>query len=798
MKSLQNIIPTHIVEAIGGSLMHSLWQIAALALLLIVALAIVPQRAAKIRYWFAIGTMALMLAIPFATFGFLYEAPAQIASSNAENVNFAAFTAPIHVTKTQAAPIGLSEQVSNFFTQNAHILLGIWLIGVFALTLRFLGSCWQVRRLRKVDVEDVSQDLAARFIQLLNKVGIKRQVNLRFSKLVDTPMVLGAMKPVILLPMGLLSGLSMEQVECILIHELGHVRRWDYLVNILQSIAEIILFYHPATWWITRTIRQERENCCDELVVELKENKVQYARALLNLEVMRTQPKLAVASQGGDLMSRIQRITGAVVPKKRRFHARGLLFGLITFLCIATLATQSHTVIKAAMPFLMADSPKALEDLPPLPPQKKVQTVEKNVETTLDANAGLFGVSASWMQDVMQHVKVVELAQDTPTTKVVMNDNGDEIELYFRPGGEVIKGTRNGKPIPQNELAQYGSQAQTFFQGLPPPPPPAPTMRGSNGKLPVMPPMPPMPAVDGMPPMPPMPEMGKMPPMPPMPEMKKNGNKEAYKKDMKRYEKEMERWGEKFGKQFESQDWEKYGEKMEAWGENFGKQFESQDWESYGKDMEKWGEKFAESFEGQNWEEFADGIERWAESFAGGDNLKDSPKHKELLIEIDRLHSELENAPNEKSRKKIEIEIEERHEEMEELHEDQMEEFGERMEEFGEHMEEWAEGLADRIEHDVEVIVEDNEELHRRLEEEERAAHEAEEIGRGTEILTNALLDDGLIKNPEAYKIKINQKELRVDGKKQSKELHRKYLGLLRDSLDIEVGEEVIISHNKK
>ena len=139
---------------------------------------------------------------------------------------------------------------------------------------------------------------------------ISRPVALLESCFIDTPVLIGYLRPVILLPIGCLTGLSVTQVECILLHELAHVARHDYLVNLIQSMAEGLLFYHPAVWWVSRAVRAERENCCDDRVVELMGDARAYAATLAALEERRALvPDAALAATGGNLMKRIRRLT---------------------------------------------------------------------------------------------------------------------------------------------------------------------------------------------------------------------------------------------------------------------------------------------------------------------------------------------------------------------------------------------------------------------------------------------------------------------------------------------------------
>ncbi len=158
----------------------------------------------------------------------------------------------------------------------------------------------------------MNPDLLERLGDLRRRLLISRPIRLLKSALVEVPTVVGWLRPVILLPASSLAGLTPGQLDAILVHELAHVRRFDYLVNIFQCLIETVMFYHPVIWWISRCIRDEREHCCDDLVVKVCGNRVAYARALATLEGLRVEmPQLAFAASGGSLLNRVRRLLGA-------------------------------------------------------------------------------------------------------------------------------------------------------------------------------------------------------------------------------------------------------------------------------------------------------------------------------------------------------------------------------------------------------------------------------------------------------------------------------------------------------
>ncbi len=199
-----------------------------------------------------------------------------------------------------------------------YAVLG-WLIGVVLLAVWHLGGWAQLQRLKRRIVNEAHSPLTGRVSELADSLGVKRAVRLLESAFVQVPTVVGWLRPVILLPASAITGLSSEQIEALLAHELAHIKRLDYLVNMLQTVVEILGFYHPAVWWISHTIRQERENCCDDMAVSICGDTRQYAKALAEMERMRSgDVELAIAASGGNLSRRIARLLGKETARKSR------------------------------------------------------------------------------------------------------------------------------------------------------------------------------------------------------------------------------------------------------------------------------------------------------------------------------------------------------------------------------------------------------------------------------------------------------------------------------------------------
>ncbi|MEM6270664.1 MAG: M56 family metallopeptidase [Bacteroidota bacterium] len=800
MNFLENLIPAPLAETIGTTLMHSLWELAAVALVLLIVLQIVPRKSARTRYHLGVAAMLLMLVLPIATFFTVYQ-PAVEAAEPLPDISMMLGNGQILELEehfaAREAPVSFFAGITNFFNANAHLFFLLWIAGALFFTGRFVIGYVQVQRLRRLNTQPVPPEVVAALARLKVKLGLNRAVRILQSGSVDTPMVIGALRPVVLLPFGLLSGLTPEQVECILAHELAHIRRWDYLVNIFQSFVEIVLFFHPAIWWVSHLVREERENCCDETVLALKHNNIVYARALLNLETLRTrQPDLAMASNGGSLFKRIKRITGAEA-RETRFYSRGLFVAIMTLTLVIVLSTTGADKMKASAPVVNLSAPEltweeAPMDIPadsvsnspqitaPIAPTDSAE--EEGDDWTIEVNGveqpvmpglqKLFAMLAEIPQVVSgatqnteelllaldfggenasfpQLVSRFSAAQDTPVTRLMLQDGGRDVVIALDAFGEVEEVRVDGEAVPVEEHDYYKALASRTMRGYlnqndPAPAPPAPP---APGRLPV-PPAPPR--IGNLPPLPPMPTIGALPPVPTPPE-RGNMSKEEYNRVMEDYEADMEAWGERVEAQFDNDDWERFGEAMEAWGERFEQQFEEQDWQRFEEDMENWGERMEQEYE-HDWEAFGRKMEAWGEQVA--ERFSDEAK----------------------------------------------------WEDFGENLSRSLESLAGELEKELgDLDTRIQAEVNRAQAEAKRARSESDEViaqanryRNGVDRLTRELEADGLAGKGKPFRIKINEDELYVNGDRQSAAVQRKYRRLIEKELGIDVEDEWVEINLKK
>ena len=289
------------IVALAWALVHFIWQGAAIALVAGFASAALRRARPTTRYAVLCGALAAMLLVPLATFVVL-RLPSAATPSPASAV--AGSFAPV-MAAAAGSSAALSAAEPNWFSW----LVRIWLAGVVIFGLRSISGWALAQRLRSWKTSPAAESVERAARTLCERLGIRRAVRIVNTAATDVPATLGWLRPVVLLPISAFTVLTPEQIELLIAHELAHVRRHDYLVNLVQTAVESVLFYHPAVWWVSRRIRAEREHCCDDLAVAACGDVKQYVRALAALEGMRGSPAaLVVAADGGSLLARIRRL----------------------------------------------------------------------------------------------------------------------------------------------------------------------------------------------------------------------------------------------------------------------------------------------------------------------------------------------------------------------------------------------------------------------------------------------------------------------------------------------------------
>ena len=355
------LLQSPVLQRLGGTLAQFLWQGSILAALLASANVLLARRRAELRYAASCAALLLMLGWAAATFIRWRPQPPPGANRAASRDAAVAASVPVHspagplrASFLSAAARGAAARLSTL----EPWLVTAWLTGVMLLSLRFLYG-WRRAQALLTRTSPAPPAFDRPLARLARRLRVSRPVRLLQSAAVKVPMAIGSLRPVILLPVAAATGLSAEELEAILAHELAHIRRHDYFVNLLQTLAETLLFYHPAVWWVSRQIRIERENCCDDLAIGATGDPRLYARALFGLETMRGGvPEPAVAASGGLLWRRIARLFPETTPER----APAWPVGLLALLAVGALGAVTglafdEPVEKAVAPLAAVSTP---------------------------------------------------------------------------------------------------------------------------------------------------------------------------------------------------------------------------------------------------------------------------------------------------------------------------------------------------------------------------------------------------------------------------------------------------------
>ena len=291
------------IVALAWALVHFIWQGAAIALASGFVCAAARRARPATRYVVLCVALGAMVLSPVATFFAMRTAPFDVAGSTVAVPAVAAPAGP--------APAAAAAATSAWTDGNAWLvgLVQVWLSGVALLGIHALGGWAWAQRLKRFKTSPVAASLEQAAAALGRRLGIRRAVRVMRSAAAEVPATLGWLKPVVLIPVSAFTALTPDQIELLIAHELAHIRRHDYLVNLAQTAIETVLFYHPAVWWVSGRIRDEREHCCDDLAVAACGNAASYVKALAALEGLRTRrTSLVMAANGGSLLHRIQRL----------------------------------------------------------------------------------------------------------------------------------------------------------------------------------------------------------------------------------------------------------------------------------------------------------------------------------------------------------------------------------------------------------------------------------------------------------------------------------------------------------
>lgn len=492
MDQLENILAGEWVYALGWTVLHSLWQATVIAMIVGVVLLRMQKRAAWQRYWIAnIGWLSILICALITFYSYYQPQDPATATMTTRLLNegeAASFSSPSLLNAFLAS-------ISDYFNRHLPLIVSLWALGMSVFLLRFLSGLIFVQHLRTHKVQALPPYWENRLLELRRKLALRKPVQLLESALVKVPLVVGWLKPLILMPVGALATLSPQQVEAILAHELAHIKRHDYLLNMIRSLVEVLFYFNPAVWWLSAQIRTERENCCDDMALAVCGNSLLYVKALVALQELSQRPAvgLAMSFAGSkpELLQRVKRILNQPTDKSELMEK--FVITCLLLLCL------SFTLLSAGLP--EEKTVELVEEIRIYPDEVPAEPVIKLTE-----------LKATDLVSEEQEVEIQLIRQDTlpsGNAHLQMTKDGKSYNVRIRDN-KIQQLKIDGQTIPEKELVNYYDLVQELLDDVPEPPAPPAAPRPVVGPAPVAAPTPPSPPT-------PRPHHGITPPSAPTP-----------------------------------------------------------------------------------------------------------------------------------------------------------------------------------------------------------------------------------------------------------------------------------------
>jgi bla regulator protein BlaR1 len=337
------IFEDSLLNALGWTFVHSLWQFLIIAAVFGFVLKLISSKKAGLKYWISVLAMLLSFIVALVTFQYYYSQ--SNSSANIENEILSQITLNegfLEASNESESTLFLSGVLSSI-KNKFPLIIFFWFAGIIILSIRMLTGFLWVKKIKNQSYLLEDKGLLQKLRSLVNTVGINRRVTFKLTEKISGPIVTGFFKPVVFLPASVFMQMPYEQLESIVLHELAHIKRLDYLLNIIQIIIESLFFYHPGIWYLSGVVRNERENRCDDYALEFTGDPLIYVKALTKLKEIETENKLlsmAFAGNKNQLLNRIKRLVMKPVKSKFYFEKLTAILLFVTILLFALIKPE--------------------------------------------------------------------------------------------------------------------------------------------------------------------------------------------------------------------------------------------------------------------------------------------------------------------------------------------------------------------------------------------------------------------------------------------------------------------------
>ena len=403
-----------ITHSLAWALLYSLWQGALIYSTLYILLKALPNVNARIKYYLSFGAVVALFLWFADTWVTQYQKLKGITVyiTQSGTGTAATTTYSVNTIATDSVQSNVLHDALMRVEQYFPFIILLYAIGLAFMLFRFVVNVWQVRALSKQGIIKPDSYWISQLQGLQAQFDISRPVQLFFSSHVNVPMMLGIIKPIILLPVATINNLSTEQVEAILMHELAHIKRHDYLLNLLQTMIETILFFNPFVWLTSAIIRREREHCCDDLVVACSASPLSYVKALAILEQSRSNDNNLVLAATGKKKQLLNRIKRIMEMKKDNIN-----YGQLTIIIVAIIAIAFSITMFTFSPSFAQQAKKGDSDT-----TTTRQHIYKYKYVNVDSN----GNKTEVVKKSNKPLKATDDEDDDNTSVIINDDKGSK------------------------------------------------------------------------------------------------------------------------------------------------------------------------------------------------------------------------------------------------------------------------------------------------------------------------------------------------------------------------------------
>ncbi len=436
------------IHAICWTLIHSVWIGLIASVLAGIIIATTRKSSPLLRYRLLCSVLILFVLATAITLNNQLEPEALKTLAQIENN--AVNVSPSSGTELTVQGTSMIGNLISFLNRESQWIFAIWLICFALKSIQLISNMFYIRRVRHHKTHQIAEEWKIKAENFSKKLGIRRKVELLQSELVKVPVTIGFLKPVILLPVGMVFQLTTGQIDTILLHELAHIYRRDYLVNILQSIVEAIFFFNPAILWISALIREEREACCDDIVLENVTQKGNYLEALMAFQEHNSVPSgglaLALSLRKPQLMNRLRRMVNKENQRLTMFEMSVLLAGMM-FLSAFTFIPEVKPGIKNGVVYIK----KAItQTLSVSTPEKEKSLAVKIVEPVAEESTPLPADSIKFTS-----FRFNGSNGDKANKELTVSDSEGNRYQVKVVNNELVALEINGKKIADDQLGSY-------------------------------------------------------------------------------------------------------------------------------------------------------------------------------------------------------------------------------------------------------------------------------------------------------------------------------------------------------